>query len=855
MAEPGAPGGGRGRDRRRARLLRVWAASAGVLLLAGAVAWRLTRPDPTYRPGEELEGLTARLARELPEDRPPIRFAEVGADAGLVLRHFGGTRSGQLPEDMGSGAAWRDYDRDGWPDLYVVAVRGPLDLADGAPGGAVSRLFHNEGDGTFRDVTDEAGVGFEGWGMGAAWADVDGDGWADLAVSGYRALRLYRNRGDGTFEDRTRAAGLDGFDGFWAGLSWADYDRDGDVDLYVSGYVRYDTAAARGSSTQYDAEVPAALNPSAFEPERNLLFRNRGDGTFEEVARRAGVEGAAGRSLAATWTDFDDDGWPDLYVANDVSDNVLYRNRGDGSFEEISHPAMVADYRGAMGLATGDWDLDGDQDLFVTHWIAQENAMYSSLLAQLSEPGGGGTRRVQFRDDADRVGLGQVALDFVGWGTFFFDVDHDGLQDLFVANGHTFQDPDDPTRLVPQRDQIFWNAGPRRGFYELGPVAGEYFSEAHVGRGAAFADYDRDGDLDVVVVNHSERPALLRNDTPGGGAWLVVEPEATARGGDPTGTEVWAFQPGRIQRRRVGGQASYLSQNEPVAHFGLGDVPLDSVVVVWPDGGRQRLEGVVPGRRWRVRQGETAVVALSERERVRAFWEVYREATRARVAGRLQEAERGYAEALSLNPHHEDGLYYLAGVAIELGHFERARRALDELVARRPDGARGYARLARLHLCLDPEAPFDPAAARRAAESVRRLNRSETGGQLLLAEAHLAAGDPAAAAEVLDAVLATDPRSVAGRYLRGYARWRTGDPGGAEEDFSAALDAARSGLQGAEASGEGDTRTGTRALTASARRCAAFVPAPDSLAGLDPSAVEAAYRELARRLEEARRVH
>ncbi|HSR41348.1 MAG TPA: VCBS repeat-containing protein, partial [Longimicrobiales bacterium] len=446
----------------RARKLR-WTAGGAALFVAtaGALAWWFTRPSERYVPGEPVEGVTSGLARDLPDDVPELRLVDVTAESGITFRHFRGRRTSQLPEDMGSGAAWADYDRDGWPDLYLVNEAGPLSSSDEERANAPARahLYRNRGDGTFEEVAERAGVAFRGMGMGAAWGDVDNDGWPDLVVTAYGVPRLYVNRGDGTFEDRTRDVGFESFEGFWTGASWGDYDRDGRLDLYVTGYVRYDPGTAGRTSSQYDAEVPASLNPSSFPPERNLLFHNLGDGRFEEVAAAAGVDDPRGRGMSAAWADLDQDGWPDLYVANDVSDNALLRNRGDGTFSDESHAALVADYRGAMGIAVGDWDGDADPDLFITHWVAQENALYSSLLNQLSGPEDPAPRRMQFRDDADRYGLGQVALSFVGFATSFADLDNDGLLDLFVVNGSTLQRDDRPELLVPQVDHLFWNGG------------------------------------------------------------------------------------------------------------------------------------------------------------------------------------------------------------------------------------------------------------------------------------------------------------------------------------------------------------------------------------------------------------
>ena len=602
---------------RRQRYVVLTAGLAVAFLISTAVVlWAVAPAKEVYRPGEAVEGLTDALARDLPADHPRVSFTDVTSAAGIAFRHFSGRRTSQLPEDMGSGAAWGDYDGDGWLDLFVVNQAGPITMtpAEVAASPARSALYRNRGDGTFAEVAEAAGVAFRGWGMGAAWGDADGDGRLDLFVTAYGENVFYHNRGDGTFAERTAEAGLGGQNGFWTGASWADYDRDGDLDLYVVGYVRYDVQAGAAASRQYDAEVPASLNPSSFAPERNLLYRNRGDGTFTEVAAAAGVDNPAGRGFAAAWADLDADGWPDLYVANDVSDNALYRNLGDGTFEDVSHPAMVADHRGAMGLAVGDWDGDTDFDLFVTHWIAQENALYRSLVADGARLGVAQLNTFQFMDEADRYGLGQVALDFVGWGTAFFDYDNDGRLDLFVANGSTFQQPEAPYLLVPMQAQLFWNRGDAEGFFDVSPVAGDYFARALVGRGAAFADYDNDGDVDVSVVHNGGPGVLLRNDAGAGGSgsghWLEVALEGRRSNRQGIGARLRVVAGGRVQVRQVGAQPSYCSQNSMVEHVGLGAAArVDTLEIAWPSGLRQVFTGLAADRIVRVVEGEALALA------------------------------------------------------------------------------------------------------------------------------------------------------------------------------------------------------------------------------------------------------
>lgn len=582
---------------RRKRLVVITAAAAVAFAAVTAIVLVMgLAGDETYRPGDAVAGLTAALARDLPPDYPRVAFEDVSVPAGITFRHFRGVRSSQLPEDMGSGAAWGDFDNDGWQDLFLVNFAGPLTMSDDArrASGATTALYRNNGDGTFSDVAAAAGVALRINGMGAEWADMDNDGFLDLFVTAYGHNVLFRNNGNGTFSDATETAGVRAPFGFWTGPAWGDYDRDGWVDLYVTGYVQYDPNHVRAVSKHYDVEEPASINPSSFPPMANLLYHNEGNGRFTELAVPTGVANPEGRGLEASWTDFDDDGWPDLYLANDVSDNVLYRNLGNGSFVDVSHAARVADYRGAMGIAVGDWDGDTDMDMVVTHWIAQENALYTNKTAdrRAASPGDG-SQSMQFMDEADRYGLGQISLDYIGWGTAFFDADNDGRLDLWVTNGSTFQDRDDPRWLVPMPDQLFWNRSVREGFFNLSSVAGAYFTEEFVGRGTAFADYDNDGDVDVFILNHDGPGILLRNASDTIGNWLEVRLEGRVSNRSALGAKLRIVAGGTHQVREVGAQSSYLSQNSLVQHFGLGQaLAVDTLEVRWPSGTRQTLLGL-----------------------------------------------------------------------------------------------------------------------------------------------------------------------------------------------------------------------------------------------------------------------
>jgi len=642
--------------RHRVRLTSAVLTVATVLaVILGVWVYRASRPE-IRRPGEELPEITDRLARGLPADAPTPAFTDVTVAAGLDgFRTFTGERTSQLPEDMSGGAAWGDYDGDGDDDLFLVAGGGALDRppAEWAP----CRLYENRGDGTFRPVESFPDLRIVG--MGAAWGDADGDGDPDLVVSGYRTLRLFRNEGEGQFVEDTRFAAPEGY---WAGVSWADFDRDRDLDLYVAGYVRYEEPETdeRRVSQQYGAAVPYTLNPASFEPERNLLFQNRGDGTFDEVALYYGVSNPAGRSLGALWHDLDDDGRIDLYVANDISDNALYLNRGE-TFEDAGLNAWVADYRGAMGMAAGDWNRDGDDDLFITHWLAQENALYDSRLrsappspetgllqtaegaaADGGEDGaedtrrdaagdGSPVRRLTFSDLSAPLGLGPIALPKVGWGTELADLDGDGWLDLLVANGSTLEVKDTsaaagdgsggdaPRRLEPQEPMVLWN---RRGeaFHDLAPLAPELFA-ARVSRGLAVSDYDLDGDLDVVIVHLDGGVQLLRNDMQRG-HWLELRlrdrlvggGDREAVRGDGLGATAVAWVGDVPLRRSVTG-GSYLSQSTRTLHFGLGEATrVDRLEVRWPTGGVQTFGPLAADARWEVTEGESEPRRLADRE-------------------------------------------------------------------------------------------------------------------------------------------------------------------------------------------------------------------------------------------------
>lgn len=574
-------------------------------------AWFLWEGDEgqRYVPGEEVEGLTTRLERAIPEDYKPVRFRDVTQEAGIQFSHFNYDRTSQLPEDMGSGAAWFDYNNDGWDDLFILNYSTPLNEKENQKVKPEDRsaLYKNNGDGTFENVSQQAGLDLAVRGMGVATADYDNDGWDDLFITTYGENKLFKNMGDGTFEDVTVLAGFDGEEGYWAGASWADYDRDGDLDIYITGYIKY--VDFNLPVEDLTAEEPPSINPSSFRPERNLFYRNNGDGTFTEMAVDIGIQNASGRSLSATWADFNNDQWPDLYVANDVSDNVLYLNKQNGTFENVSHSAHVADYRGAMGIATGDWDNDLDMDLFITHWIAQENALYTNRWNDTLRSRTG--QALKFKDDSAIHGLGQSSLDFIAWATSFIDLDMDGFLDLYIANGSTFQKAENPEKLKAMPDQVYWNAGRKDGFYDVTAKSGSYFTEEYVGRGAAFADYDRDGDIDLFLVNHGGPGILLENENNLGNNWLAVRLSGTESNQSAIGAQLRMVSDGQVQMRQVGAQSSYLSQNSRIQHFGIGESQLvDTLEIIWPRGGKDIHQNIKPNQLLEVTEGTEELTTL-----------------------------------------------------------------------------------------------------------------------------------------------------------------------------------------------------------------------------------------------------
>ncbi len=510
-----------------------------------------------------------------------VQFVDRAADAGLTQRNVSGTDQSYIVEGMMGGAAFFDYDRDGDVDLYVANGSSFAGFAAGEH--PANQLYRNDG-GRFTDVTVAADVGDTSWSMGCAVADYDNDGHSDLYVTNFGRNILYRNAGAGRFADVTVAAGV-GDMGWGTGASFGDYDRDGDVDLYVANYVDF--------SLDYESPIPCLwknvkvyCGPVGLLPAADVFYRNNGDGTFSEWTQQAGLEGEKFYGMSALFGDYDNDGWPDLFVANDSTPNLLFRNLRDGRFAEEALMAGVAYSgegvtQGCMGAAWGDYDNDGLFDLFVTNFADEYNALYKNE--------GGGF----FADVSFAAGIGAAPAELVSWGTGFFDNDNDGDRDLFVANGHTYPQADLPrvNSSYEQINSLFENRDGR--LVEVSAAAGPGFTLRRVSRGTSFADYDGDGDIDLFVLNLNDPSTLLRNDGDHDNHYLLVRTVGTKSNRDGIGARVIISVGGQTQHAEVQSGGSYLSHNDLRLHFGLGKAErVDRLEVRWPSGAVQILSDI-----------------------------------------------------------------------------------------------------------------------------------------------------------------------------------------------------------------------------------------------------------------------
>lgn len=525
-----------------------------------------------------------------PRTEPP--FARVNAEAGVRFRHTDGSSGRKyFAEVMGPGCAVVDLTGDDLPDLYLVNGA-PL---PGTPGKkATDRFYRNNGNGTFTDLTAATGLDDPRYGMGVCAGDYNGDGRLDLYVTNVGRNTLYRNEGDGTFTDVTQAAGV-GAGGFSSGSAFSDYDADGDLDLYVARYVVWDpTRDVPCTARDGTHEVRVYCRPSVYPPARGLLYRNNGDGTFSDVTRAAGMA-LPGRSLGVLWSDVDEDGDPDLFVANDMGPNFLFMNQGKGRFTEEGIARGVALGEGgrsqaSMGVLSFDYDGDGHLDIACTNFSGEYLALYRN------------TGRASFEDVSGGVGLVGLTAPYVGFGIGAPDVDLDGHPDLVVANGHVTEGAEQfyPGVKFAQPKLLMRNSTPRFSAWEAGPT----FSTPRVGRGSAHGDWDGDGDVDVLVANWKDEPDLLRNTYAGPGHWLRLSLRMRGRNPFAVGARVELQVGGHTQVQEVRSGGSYLSQDELALTFGLGSAAsADRVRVRWPNGMWETWENPVGDRLHLLREG------------------------------------------------------------------------------------------------------------------------------------------------------------------------------------------------------------------------------------------------------------
>lgn len=529
-----------------------------------------------------------------PKTGPPVAdFGDVAAIAGLTQRTtIGGIHTKRyILETTGGGVALLDYDNDGWLDIFLVngstlkPVRGPL---------STNRLYKNNRDGTFTDVTEKAGLVRHGWGQGVCVGDFNGDGWLDLFVTYYGKNVLYRNNGNGTFTDVTRASGLLTDRNLYStGAAFLDYNRDGHLDLFVSHYVEYDEALSHDRAHGDDCRwrgIPVMCGPLGLKGARNTLYRNRGDGTFEDVTAKAGIDVGDHYGFTALTLDYDNDGWPDIYVADDSTASLLYHNNKDGTFAEVGVLAGVAyneDGREQSGMGTdaGDYDNDGFLDIVKTNFEQDTSTLYHN--------NGDGT----FDDVTFRAGLG-VNTSFVGWGTGFFDYDSDGWLDIFMANGHVYPEVDKALGDTSYEERKILYRNKRNGeFEDVSLRGGPAIVLKRSSRGVAFGDLFNSGQTDIVVNNMNDVPTLLHNRMAYRNSSITIQLSGKAPNAFAIGARVAVRTKALRMINEVRSGGSYLSQNDLRLRFGLGSAASADVEVRWPDGHVDRLTNVAAGHR------------------------------------------------------------------------------------------------------------------------------------------------------------------------------------------------------------------------------------------------------------------
>jgi hypothetical protein len=550
------------------------------------------------------QGVSSRGVKPQPRGKPSgrpflARFTDIAKQAGLTQPIiYGGTESkSYIIEVVGCGVAFIDYDNDGWMDLFVLNGT----RLEGAPPGATNRLYKNNRNGTFTDVTSKSGLTRAGWASAVTVGDYDNDGFEDLFITYYGHNVLYHNNRDGTFSDVTDQAGLrQATVHYGSGCTWVDYDRDGRLDLFVANYLNTTLEKLPKPGENTDCRwkgVPVNCGPRGLPTGFVQLFRNNGDGTFTDVSRTSGVSAAFGAyPMGVVAADYDNDGWPDIYVSCDSTPSWLFRNQHDGTFREEGLERGVALTedgleQAGMGIGMGDYDLDGNLDILRTNFADDTNTLYHN------------DGKGNFDDVTTRVGLG-VETRYVGWGTGIVDLDNDGFPDLFVVTGSVYPEVERRLPAYPFQTPrlVFRNLGDGR-FEELMDEAGSAVSAAHSSRGCAFGDFDNDGDIDVLVMNMNEPPSLLRNDVWGGRHWLKVFLIGVKTNRSAIGTRVIAHYGGLRQAQEVTAQSSFYSANDRRLHFGLGAETTANLTIRWTNGTTETIPNVAADQLVTIREG------------------------------------------------------------------------------------------------------------------------------------------------------------------------------------------------------------------------------------------------------------
>ena len=550
-------------------------------------------------------------ARIRAQARPSsVHFTNATAGSGIKFVHFRGNDGIPINREIfGPGVCVADYDGDGYQDIYFVNGRDLYQRGISAR----NALYRNNGDGTFTDVTERAGVPGTGYGLGCIWGDYDNDGFPDLYVTQYGRNVLYHNNGDGTFTDVTDKAGVAGMEFgtlFHSGATFFDYDRDGLLDLYVGGYVLLESGPRYCNISGARTSCP----PSVYKGTADILYHNNGDGTFSNVTKAAKIYEPEGKNLAVGAADYDNDGWPDLFVANDGLNAYLYHNQHSGTFEEvgvITGMALTAqgNTMAAMCISLGDYDNDGWLDLFITDFQKNSDHLWHN------------NGKGAFDEVSDQAGITVPTRDVLSFGGGFFDYDNDGWLDLFIANGHVYPEVEQvsPDVHFKQINSLFHNEGNGK-FVETTKTAGSGFETPYAGRGVAFADFDNDGFVDVIVANNGDPPLLLHNSGGNGGHFVNIKLVGHKSNRDAMGGRIRVVAAGLSQIREVAGGGSYLSQSDLRAHFGLGKATrVESIEVSWPSGQKQTFRDLDADRFYTIEEGRDQIGVQRFRRRAESI--------------------------------------------------------------------------------------------------------------------------------------------------------------------------------------------------------------------------------------------